>query len=318
MLYIQFRAKRKSNKDLEIQYAETQQKNEEILAQKEEIESQRNELERQKEIMKEKSDQLEKFNWLLTDSIDYASSIQDALMPDPKIVEHFFSDSFIMYFPKDVVSGDFYWAYTKNDTIFFVLSDCTGHGVPGGFMSMLGISALTELMVRGITDPADILDNLRLLVIESFKQSGKIGEHQDGMDMTIITYKKGDSYIQFAGANQPLWLIKNGKTKLEKNFFEYKGDRMSVSYHFNIKPFTSIKIEVDPNDQIYLFSDGFRDQIGGENYREKYGKENFKQLIINNSHKPLDEQKDIMEDAFFRWVGANDQIDDITVIGLKI
>ncbi|HOP03765.1 MAG TPA: tetratricopeptide repeat protein [Tenuifilaceae bacterium] len=318
MLYIQFRAKRKSNKDLKIQYAEIHQKNEEILAQKEEIESQRNELEHQKEIMKEKSDQLEKFNWLLTDSIDYASSIQDALMPDSTIFEHFFSDHFIMYFPKDVVSGDFYWAYTKNDTIFVVLSDCTGHGVPGGFMSMLGISALTELMVREITDPADILDNLRLLVIESFKQSGKIGEHQDGMDMSLFTYKKGDSFIQFAGANHPLWLIKHEKIKTKSSFSEYKGDRMSISYHFNMKPFNSMKIEVEPNDQIYLFSDGFRDQIGGENFREKYGKENFKQLLISNSHKPMDEQKNILEDAFFRWVGANDQIDDITVIGIKI
>lgn len=317
-LYRQYILKRKSNKLLRLQYSEIHQKSEEILAQKEEIESQRNELEQQKEILKEKSDQLERFNWLITDSIDYASSIQSALMPSAGVFEQFFPDHFIMFFPKDVVSGDFYWAYPHQDTIIVVLSDCTGHGVPGGFMSMLGISALTELMVRGFTNPAEILDNLRLLVIESFKQTGKIGEHQDGMDVSIISYTKGQDHLTFAGANHPLCIIRKNESTGEYQLIEKKGDRMPVSYHFNMKPFTNHRIDIRPNDQIYLFTDGFRDQLGGKNFREKYGKENFISLLVKNSNLPMDEQKNILEDTFFRWVGGNDQLDDITIVGMKI
>lgn len=316
LLYRQFRSKRFSNNLLKKQNAEILQKNEEITTQKEEIESQRNRLENQQQILKEKTEQLERFNWMITDSIDYASSIQGALLPTNELFNDYFDDSFVVFFPKDVVSGDFYWAYPKNDTIILALADCTGHGVPGGFMSMLGISALTELMGRQIIEPSDILNNLRLLVIESLKQTGKIGEHQEGMDISLISYTKGSSFIEFAGANHPIWIVKSNGSDIE--FIEQKGDRMPISYHSRMSPFKSIKIDIEKGDQIYLFSDGFRHQLGGEHFNEKYGKERFKDLIVKNHNLSFEAQKSIIEDAFFRWVSGNDQLDDISIIGLKI
>lgn len=317
LLYRQYRLNRKTNRQLRLHNSEILQKNEKIIAQKEEIETQRNELERQQELLHDKSEQLERFNWLITDSIDYASSIQLALLPPEEVFEPYFTEHFIIYFPKDVVSGDFYWAYPKNDSIIIALVDCTGHGVPGGFMSMLGISALTELMGRQIEKPSEILDNLRSLVIESLKQDGTIGEHQEGMDMSIIRYTKGDNFVEFAGANQPLWVLRE-KDKGTYKFTEQKGDRMPISYHQRMRPFSSFRIEVAKGDQLFIFSDGYRHQLGGQNFSEKFGKERFVNLLTQNGNKPMDEQKNIIEDAFFRWVDGNDQLDDITIIGLKI
>jgi serine phosphatase RsbU (regulator of sigma subunit)/Tfp pilus assembly protein PilF len=316
LLYRQFRSKRFSNYVLKEQNKEILQKNEEITTQKEEIEKQRNELEYQKEQLKEKSEQLERFNWLLTDSIDYASSIQAALLPSKEIFTSYFDDQFIMLFPKDVVSGDFYWAYPKDDTIIVALADCTGHGVPGGFMSMLGISALTELMGRQVTEPSDILNNMRLLIIESLKQKGKIGEHQEGMDLAVIRYTKGSNYIEFSGANHPLWLIR--KVNDSYVILEQKGDRMPISYHHKMYPFNSHRIKVQKGDQIYLFTDGLRHQLGGDNFNDKYGKDRFRDILIQNAHLPMEDQRSIIEDSFFRWVSGYDQLDDITIVGLKI
>jgi serine phosphatase RsbU (regulator of sigma subunit)/TPR repeat protein len=316
LLYRQFRSKRFSNYVLKQQNKEILQKNEEITTQKEEIEKQRNELEYQKEQLKEKSEQLERFNWLLTDSIDYASSIQSALLPSKEIFTSYFDDQFIMLFPKDVVSGDFYWAYPKNDTIIVALADCTGHGVPGGFMSMLGISALTELMGRQVTEPSDILNNMRLLIIDSLKQKGKIGEHQEGMDLAVISYTKGNDYVEFSGANHPLWIIR--KTNEEYQLIEQKGDRMPISYHHKMHPFNSHKIKVQKGDQLYLFTDGLRHQLGGVSFNDKYGKDRFRAILLENAHLPMEDQRSIIEDSFFRWVSGYDQLDDITIIGLKI
>jgi serine phosphatase RsbU (regulator of sigma subunit) len=318
LLYRQYRIKRSSNQTLKQQYAEIHQKNEEITAQKEEIESQRNELELQKGLLKEKSEQLEHFNWILIDSIDYASNIQSALLPSNSVFSTYFNDHFIILYPKDVVSGDFYWAYPKNENIIIAVADCTGHGVPGGFMSMLGISALNELMGREITYPSDILNNLRLLIIESLKQTGKIGEQQDGMDISIIRYTKGNDYIEFAGANHPLWVVRENNELGKFEIIEYKGERMPVSYHVKMKPFETKRVHIVPNDQIYLFTDGYRHQLGGHDSIQKFGKEGFKKQILDIAHRDMDNQKNFLEDTFYRWIGNNEQLDDITIMGLKI
>ncbi|MFP4557699.1 MAG: tetratricopeptide repeat protein [Bacteroidales bacterium] len=316
MVYRQFRIKRSSNYQLMEQNAQILQKNEEILAQKEEIIEQRNEMEKQKKLITEKSEQLEKFNWLITESIDYASSIQAAVMPSEEVFSDYFEDHFIMLFPKDVVSGDFFWAYPKNETIIVAVADCTGHGVPGGFMSMLAISALTELMGRQVYEPSDILNSLRLVVVESLKQSGKVGDHHEGLDISIIRYTKGNDYIEFSGANHPLWIIRDNGNAPQLNV--YKGDRMPISFHRIMRPFESHKIPIRKGDRLYLFTDGLRHQLGGDDFSKKYGKERFSNLLLKNAHKPMDDQKSIVEDAFFRWVSGFDQLDDITIMGLKI
>lgn len=288
------------------------------MVQKEEIDTKKNELERQKDLLHEKSEQLEHFNWILMDSIDYASNIQSALLPSSNVFKTYFTDHFFILYPKDVVSGDFYWAYPKNDSIIVAVADCIGHGVPGGFMSMLGVSALNELTGRGITNPSDILNRLRMLFIDSFKQTGKIGEQQDGMDISIIHYKKGNDYIDFAGANHPLWVVRESPKLGKYELIEYKGQRMPIAYHLKMKPFDTIRIKIQKDDQIYLFSDGFRHQLGGNAIAHKYGKDNFKGLILESAHEEMDAQKNIFEDTFFRWIGKNDQLDDVTIMGLKI
>ncbi len=318
LLYHQFRIKRSSNKSLKQQNTEIQQKNEEITAQKEEIELQRNEMQRQKELLKEKSEQLERFNWLLIDSIDYASNIQSALLPSETIFSNFFQEHFIIFYPKDVVSGDFYWAYPKEDNIIIAVADCTGHGVPGGFMSMLGISALNDLISKGITEPSAMINNLRLIIIDSFKQSGRIGDQQDGMDISIISYTKGNDYIEFAGANQQLLLVRENFELGRFDLDELKGEKMPVSFYPKMRPFTTQKVNVQTNDQIFLFTDGFRHQLGGQGFAQKYGKENFYKLLLENTHREMEHQKNVIEDTFFRWISDNDQLDDITIIGLKI
>jgi serine phosphatase RsbU (regulator of sigma subunit) len=318
LLYHQFRIKRTTNKSLKQQNTEIQQKNEEITAQKEEIELQRNEMERQKELLKEKSEQLERFNWLLIDSIDYASNIQSALLPSETVFSNFFQEHFIIFYPKDVVSGDFYWAYPKENNIIIAVADCTGHGVPGGFMSMLGISALNDLISKEITEPSAIINNLRLIIIDSFKQTGKIGDQQDGMDISIISYTKGNDYIEFAGANQQLLLVRENFELGRYELNELKGEKMPVSFHPKMRPFTTQKVNVQTNDQIFLFTDGFRHQLGGQGFAQKYGKENFKKLILENTHREMEHQKNVIEDTFFRWISDKDQLDDITIIGLKI
>ncbi len=315
MLYKQFREKRASNAILQAQNAEILEQNAEILYQKEKIEKQRNELENQKKELKEKNEQLERFNWLIIDSIDYASSIQAAFLPTMDVFSPFFEDQLVIYFPKDVVSGDFYWAYTHDNTIVFAVADCTGHGVPGGFMSMLGMSALTELMGRHVLEPADILNNLRKLVIQSLKQTGRIGEHQEGLEISIVTYTKGSDYVEFAGANQPIWLVK--KNNHSYQLFEYRGDRMPISYIAKMDKFTSQRIPVSAGDQLYLFSDGYYHQLGGDNFAQKFSKRRFKGLIIQNAHLSMDQQKNILEDEFFQWVSGCDQVDDISILGLK-
>ena len=319
VLYTRYKLKEKSNRLLRTQYAEITQKNEEILTQNEEIFFQSTELEKQKRMLIEKNEELERFNWLISQSITYASNIQMSLMPSHEMLYSYFPDIFTIFFPKDVVSGDFYWAYPFDDSIIVALGDCTGHGVPGGFMSMLGNTALAEIMGRNITDPAEILDSLRILVIDSLNQSGKSGEQQDGMDMSIIRYAKDKGYIEFAGANHPIWIAReNGNSPNGVELIELKGDSMPISYHRRMKPFTKKHFDVKPNDTIYLFSDGFRDQLGGPDRNSKFGLRQYKNLIEEVALKPLDDQKSIIENTFFLWASGQDQVDDITIIGLRI
>jgi serine phosphatase RsbU (regulator of sigma subunit) len=317
--YSRYQIKERANRMLKVQFAEISQKNEEILSQNEEIYFQRSEMERHKNLLKEKNEELEHFNWLMSQSVVYASNIQMGLMPTNEQLKEYFSDVFTIFYPKDVVSGDFYWAFAKDNSIVLALGDCTGHGVPGGFMSMLGITALTELMGRNLTNPAEILDNLRLLVIQSLNQTGKIGEQQDGMDLSIIRYVKGSGVIEFAGANHPIWFARPLPNNPNNCTLEIvKGDSMPISYHHKMTPFTTHTIEVSPGDMFYLFSDGFRDQLGGDKLNSKLGIRQFRKLISENASLPLDDQKNYLENTFFVWASGNDQVDDITIMGLKI
>ena len=262
----------------------------------------------------------------ITDSIHYARRIQNAVLPPFDFFEKFFKSHFIYYQPKDIVSGDFFWGqyFEEKKIMAFAVADCTGHGVPGAFMSMLGISFLDEI-ASAEKSPSEILDELREAIIKALHQTGKNDEAKDGMDISFCMLNTETNELFFAGANNPLYIVKNEEnTKLDElstfNFQldEVKADKMPIGIHFGeIKPFTTRKVLLSNGDIIYLFSDGYADQFGGKNGK-KFKYNQFKELLLNNCQLPMNEQKDIINHTFAEWKGENPQIDDVCILGIRI
>ena len=292
-------------KVLEVQRDELARTNIEILQQKEEIEAQRDEIEAQR-------DHIFKQNEDITQSIEYAKRIQTAVMPKKNEIDNILPEHFILFKPRDIVSGDFYWITKKNNKIVLVAADCTGHGVPGAFMSMLGISFLNEIVIGGNqTKPSIILNQLRDLIKTTLSQTGKEGESRDGMDIALCVIDLEAKNIEFAGAYNPLYLVRNGE------LIEVKADKMPVGIHLQEKDtFTNNEITFEKDDCIYIFSDGYVSQFGGE-YGRKYMAKPFKKMLAIVSEKPMDKQCEMLEKEFEEWSGFNPQVDDILVIGVK-
>jgi len=280
--------------------------NQEILSQKEEIEAQRDEIELQR-------DQIYKQNDEITQSIAYARKIQSAVMPSKEIVSCILPNYFIVFRPRDIVSGDFYWIGEKDNKIVIVAADCTGHGVPGAFMSMIGVSFINDIVnVEGIVSSSQILENLRQKIITTLWQTGKDGEARDGMDMAVCVYSKDLSQVEYSGAYNPLYIIRKGE------LIEYKADKMPVGVHPKQDiGFTSHTIDLLPGDNLYIFSDGFVDQFGGPDGR-KFMTKPFKHLLASLDGLPPDEQKQVLEDTLDGWQGAFDQIDDVLIVGVIV
>jgi ligand-binding sensor domain-containing protein/serine phosphatase RsbU (regulator of sigma subunit) len=294
-----------------IKYREKQLiKEKRILEQK--VNERTAEIQRQKTHIEEQKDIIEKKNIDITDSIRYAKRIQNAILPADKLLKDNLRDYFILFLPKDIVSGDFYWVKEKNASLVIIAADCTGHGVPGAFMSMLGITLLNEIVEKdNITSPDRILNTLREDVITSLKQKGVEGESKDGMDIAVCTVDKKTKKISFAGANNPLYLVRNDE------LFETKGDRMPVAIHTKMENFTKHEIEVIPGDSLYIFSDGFADQFGGtEGKKFKY--KQFKQTLLDIRDKEMKVQGDLLTNTFNDWRGDCEQIDDIVILGFKV
>jgi serine phosphatase RsbU (regulator of sigma subunit) len=267
----------------------------------------------------------------ITDSIDYAQRIQLAVLPGEDYLEQIMPEHFVFYQPKDVVSGDFYWIREVNDSLMVVAADCTGHGVPGAFMSMLGITLLDEQLgdIR-LDSPGEILESLRSKVKKMLVQEGHAEEQKDGMDMAVAILNKQKKVLHFAGAHNPLYLIRKSsrineqETALEASvigndyhLFEIKGDKQPVGFHWEEKKFTSHSITLLSQDTIYVFTDGFIDQFGGEQ-RKKFKAIRFKELILSVQEESMDQQKLILANAFDNWRGDIEQIDDVCVIGIRI
>ncbi|MFC2086461.1 PP2C family protein-serine/threonine phosphatase, partial [Bacteroidota bacterium] len=288
-------------------------RNVEILQQKEEIESQRDEIEAQRDLATQQRDQIEKQNIRITDSIEYASRIQSAMLPPDEFIKETLNDYFIYFKPRDIVSGDFYWMMKKDNLTVIAAVDCTGHGVPGAFMSMLGVALLNEIIGKDdLSNASKILQKLRENVIKSLHQTGDPDEAADGMDiaLSIIDFQKKE--MQFSGANNPLYIIRN------KELIEIKSDKMPLGIHFiEDEPFTNHEIKLKSNDLLYIFSDGYVDQFGGKDNRKLLAR-NFKKVLVQNCEKPLDEQKILLDEYLNEWKGDMKQIDDILIIGLKI
>jgi PAS domain S-box-containing protein len=255
----------------------------------------------------------------ITDSIFYAKKIQEAVLPPEDYMRQLFPEHFVLFLPKDIVSGDFYWTSSKGNKILVAAADCTGHGVPGGFMSMLGMTFLNEITGRlseNEMNAGTILTLLRESVKLSLRQTGKEGESKDGLDINLCIVDKHTLQMQYAGANNPLLIIRDHGVELE--VITVKADDMPIGIYYNEKEhFTNHKIQLRPNDICYLFSDGFPDQFGGKNGR-KFMAKRFKNMLAMHADKPMPKQKEIIEKAFYSWKGEHRQIDDVLVIGIKV
>lgn len=275
------------------------------------------ELKHSKDLVKQQKEKIEKINQGIVDSIHYTKRIQFAVLPQEEFIAEVLPEHFVLFRPRDVVSGDFYWMKQIDNYVYFAVADCTGHGVPGAFMSMLGTAFLNEISGdREAFEPGFILDGLRERVKKSLRQKGKDGEAKDGMDIALIKLNLETRELEFSGAHNPLIIIRKdneGNPELQ----QVKGDRMPISIHVKEKPFSTHKMQVEPEDMLYLFSDGFVDQIGGDKKR-KYMSKPFKKFLLDISQKEVGEQRNLLNQELYTWMGNYDQIDDILVVGIRI
>jgi serine phosphatase RsbU (regulator of sigma subunit) len=281
-----------------------------IRSQRDEIESQRDLLEKNRDLVVFQKNEI-------IESINYAQRIQAAMLPPESHFSELIRDHFILYKPRDIVSGDFYWIKQVKQHIVLAVADCTGHGVPGAFMSMLGMSNLNEIVQRReITQANQVLNELRKQVKNSLRQQGKRGESKDGIDMALVALDLETMKMQYAGANIPLYLIKDVKGSPELT--EIKADRMPLGYYLNKdESFVNHEIQLEKGDAFYVFSDGFIDQKGGED-EKKFLSKNFKNLLIEISDLAMQDQKKVLQRTFADWIGDRDQIDDLLVVGVRV
>ena len=318
-----FRSRQKAYKAkilLEKQKKEIEDKNEHLNQKNAEIGAQRDEIETQRDFVTKQKEHIEHIHNELTGSIRYAERIQTAVLPDEKFIRNnIHSDIFILFKPKDIVSGDFYFVEKIKKWLPFAVADCTGHGVPGAFMSMLGISFLNEIISKvEIHTASNILDELRKHVIHSLQQKGIAGEQKDGMDLTFVIINTETYELQYSGAYASIYFISaSNNYELRK----IKGDKMPVAIHDKMNNFTNHSIQLQKGDIFYLMSDGFEDQFGGPKGRKFFSK-NIRQLLQENYKKDMTEQKELLNNTIENWKNnfeiKYEQTDDITVMGIRI
>lgn len=287
--------------------------NEQILERK--VVERTEEVVRQKQEIEVKNKELEVLYKHVTDSIRYAKRIQESILPPANVMQRLLPESFVFYKPKDIVSGDFYWISEKDNKVIFSAIDCTGHGVPGAFMSLVGYNLLKEI-IDSMTElkPAKILDQLSEGVRATLHQFDK-SSAKDGMDIALCMVDKDKMELQYAGAFNPLYLVRNN------NMQEIKADKLLIGYSYSDdhheQNYTNHTVKLQKGDCIYIFSDGYHDQFGGEKGR-KFMVNNFRQLLLDIHNQPTDQQKKTLETRFDEWKGEHDQVDDICVMGVKI
>ena len=265
-------------------------------------------------LLQTKNKQIEDQNTNILDSITYAKRIQDAILTSEQYMDDALVEYFVYYQPKDIVSGDFYWVYELDpDNVIIAVADCTGHGVPGAFMSMIGNALLNEIIIEnGNTQIDQVLNILRSHIIKSLKNDNDQYTTMDGMDISLLKVNKKEQMLEFATAGHRIYLLRDGQCH------DYKGDAFPVGYyHGKERSFNLHEINIQEGDTIYLSTDGFLDQFGGPN-RNKFGLIRFKELIVENKSQNIKKQKDRFMHAFRKWKGEQNQIDDILVMGIKI
>jgi tetratricopeptide (TPR) repeat protein len=298
------------------------------------IESQKDEVEQQKEKVDQAYEQLEEKNTEILDSITYAKRIQEAILPPTRLVKEWLPNSFVLYKPKDIVAGDFYWMEHVGDTILFAAADCTGHGVPGAMVSVVCHNAMNRSVREfGLTDPGKILDKTNELVEDTFAKSDE--EVKDGMDLALCSLK--GNTLQYAGAHNPLWIIRKEKVKSEGEsennspslspqakgeaftftIIETKANKLPIGSFNEHQPYTTHTFELQPNDVFYIFSDGYVDQFGGKRGK-KFKPKALRELLLSIQNQPMDQQRELINQAFEKWRGDLEQVDDVCIIGVKV
>ncbi len=295
-IYRGYRIKKEANIKLE-------EKNRTISLQKDEIEKQR-------DLAAAQRDQIAYQKKHITDSIMYAKRIQTALIPSLEL----FSDKlehFVLYKPLAIVSGDFYWVSAQGNLQVIISADCTGHGVPGAFMSMLGVTMLNEIVNgKHILMPDQIIDHLRQGIIKSLKQVAEEDSVKDGMDISVCVVDFDKNLLWYSGANNPLYLVRGGE------LIHYRADKMPVAIHYKMDPFTLHRIELQKGDTFYIFSDGYSDQFGGPR-QKKFMSMQLKETLVSLSGKPMLQQGERMNEIFENWKGESPQVDDVILIGVR-
>jgi serine phosphatase RsbU (regulator of sigma subunit) len=284
-------------------------------------------IEIQKKEVEDAHQHLEKKNREILDSITYAKRIQSAILPQAKLVKEFLQESFILYKPKDIVAGDFYWLEVVGDVVLFAAADCTGHGVPGAMVSVVCNNGLNRAVREfGLTNPSLILDKTRELVIQEFEKSDD--NVKDGMDISLCALNTKTNILQWTGANNPLWILRKNDDGEHEQFneqavslVEFKADKQPIGNYLNQKPFTNHEIVLKQNDEIYIFTDGYQDQFGGT-LNGKAGKKfkiaQFRTLLLSLNQLNMDEKKVKINETFETWKGELEQVDDVCVSGVRI
>jgi ligand-binding sensor domain-containing protein/serine phosphatase RsbU (regulator of sigma subunit) len=281
-----------------------------------------NEIEEATDEIRQQKNEIEIAHEEIKDSIEYAKRIQTAILPPTKLVKSYIPNSFVLYKPKDIVAGDFYWMEPQDDRILFAAADCTGHGVPGAMVSVICNGGLNRSVREfGLSEPGDILTKTRELVIAEFEKSEE--EVKDGMDIALCSLEVSSSVrpltdvsrtlLKYAGAHNPLWVIRKGSNEIE----EIKADKQPIGKYADEKPFTTHVVELNEGDTFYIFSDGFADQFGGDKGK-KFKATNFKKLLLSIQSESIEKQRELIDEAFEDWKGSLEQLDDVCIIGVQI
>jgi len=302
-----------NNQILRLRNVEVLQQKEEIEAQRDEIETQRDEIKRQVDLSELQTNKILNQKKDITDSIEYAKHIQIALFPDKITLQRILKKGFCLFKPKDIVSGDFYWVAEINNKSIIVAADCTGHGVPGAFMSIIGINFLNEIVYdEQITKPSEILSLLRRKIIKTMVHANRMNESKDGIDLSLVVIDYNKMILEYAGAYNHLYYIRDHMLNV------IKADRMPVGISEKyIAPFTNHMMDIQKGDLFYMFTDGFADQFGGPQ-KKKFRVGNLRELLLDIHEKEMTEQKRILYETFINWKGKELQVDDVLSIGIKI
>jgi tetratricopeptide (TPR) repeat protein len=312
LIYFNQRQKRKSHEALKKQKKEIESKNEELRQQNEEIANQRDDLERQRNLVNRQWNEIEKKSYVISSGVQHAMFIQNAILPSRYVMQRMLPDHFILFKPKDIISGDFYWVNEREDKVLIATVDCTGHDLSTAFMNFLAVYILNDIFHTSVEIRSDnILNKLRTRLIKSLQDRGINADDQNSINVSLCIWDKNDNTLQFSGAFNSLYFIRDRK------LHEYKGDRLNIGMESNLdKVFTCHKIDLQQGDTIYLFTDGYYNQLSGDNFR-KMARQRFKNYLLENSIFSLHEQRAQLYDYFEKWKQDYDQVDDVLLIGMR-